>query len=884
MRKNQHGVNLCDNFPGARGRRGASASQQLVTVNEDGVPLYQHSFGTLAVQAQQNTGQVTHNIPQSRERRHNRVLSAFAHHMAGDSSAKPTLLTTHHTDAYHLPDSDQDMPVGPLRHIEHPGKAHDTLSKQYTTDSHPHNVPSEASNSRLEQRICFEDELRDSITSLAYDNRVLNKLLDKLTENKNEIMSAYSHISSLEEQCTLKDNHIKSLRQHIAQIEQAKQYAEKTIREYDLKLGDKFEKSIGDSRPSTKDVKLQTRLQSHVLSTILDRANVDIRYNISDFVQEENEDSDETRILIGTDQKDLCEEESQLNHIVDIVVSRYKTIEQEILKEEDFIPLCQICSHSILKNQLSKQAKEAEGLLQGTSENQDPNGSSTSDNLCHKERTMDEQIDDNMRLGTLLDEDFHADIESIKIETINNLSAEYALQMAVFLPNTHNLLINGLEMVCQHRSGLYAINFTNPYIKSTFQGNFNSVHDAQVPKAFSNRAEELRTDLIINMQNELILRQRHRFNTLLSQKIPKVLFSHNTKDANILRVEATREHYLKYFRNYREYREITPADMLYEATRGHVSRYYENCTDVQQPSKDQQPTATGKRCGSAATTSSGTYSAVYMGHGHGLSPGLSENDASHTQVQLDLPNSIYEISDTLSTTSTHKHDSVLNPEPVPLSVIVIEDQPTNACSVSLPSATHIGASISSPSEIQRTTQQTSEKVKVNDNDSVVFNITPEAPQALSVRHPPRIIPSTAPKATIENLSALEALALTNATESSLLERANTRERPSAKALLPGVSQKGLVDESSSQFLTMPMQHLPDISELRSSADRERDSEVSSKKASVQRLTALEISAALPVSEASPLQQYRNKIQDLVQAFPSLSDISAISEMTKHSDE
>ncbi|EFO63782.1 Hypothetical protein GLP15_2308 [Giardia lamblia P15] len=884
MRKNQRGYNLYDNFTGNRGYRGGSANQQLVTVNEDGVPLYQHSFGTLAVQAQQNTGQFTQNIPQSRERRHNRVLSAFTHHMSSDSSAKPVLLTTHHTDAHHLPDSDQDIPVSPSRHHEHPGKVHDTLGKQHTPDNHPCNVSFETGNSRLEQRICFEDELRDSITSLAYDNRVLNKLLDKLTENKKEIMSAYSHISSLEEQCTLKDDHIKSLRQHIAQIEQAKQYAEKTIYEYNLKLGDKFEKSIGDSRPSTKDVKLQTRLQSHVLSTILDRANVDVKYNIADFVQEENEDSDETRILVGTDQRDLCEEESQLNHIVDIVVSRYKTIEQEILKEEDFIPLCQICSHTILKNQLSKQLKQPDDLSHSTSESQEPNGSSTSDNLYHKERTMDEQIDDNIRLGTLLNKDFQADIESIKTETINNLSAEYALQMAVFLPNTHNLLINGLEMVCQHRSGLYAINFTNPYIRSTFQGNFNSVHDAQVPKAFSNRAEELRTTLIMNMQNELILRQRHRFNTLLSQKIPKVLFSHNTKDANILRVEATREHYLKYFRNYREYREITPADMLYEATRGHISRYYENCTDIQQSSKDQQPMPTGKRCGSAVTTSSGTYSAVYMGHGHGPSPGLSENDAFHTQVQLDLPNSIYEISDTLSTTSAHKHDSILKPEPVPLSMIIIEDQPTNTYSISLPSTTHIGTSISSPSDIQRTTHQASEKVKLNDNDSVVLNTTPEAPQTLNVRYPPRIIPSTAPKATIEHLSALEALALTNATENSLLERSNTRERPYAKALLPGIGQKSLGDEHNGQFLAMPMQHLPDISELRSSADREQDPEVSNKEPSVQRLTALEVSAALPISEASPLQQYRNKIQDLVQAFPSISDISAISEMTKHSDE
>ena len=877
MRKVQRGSNPYITSAGHRGQHGDSDSQQLVTVNEDGVPLYLHSFGALAAQPQQSTGHATNNIPRSRERRYNRVFSAFTHQSSSDTSAKPVLLTTHHTDAYNLPDSDQDMPTSPPRHRERPAKMHDILNQQPNMDKHQHNIPPDTGASEVDQEACFDDELRDSGSSLAYDNRVLNKLLDKLSANKQEIMSAYTQISTLEERCALKDDHIKSLRRRIMEIEEAKQYAEKTIHEYSLKSGNKYEKSIGDTRPSTKDVKLQTRLQSHVLSTILDRANVDIKYDVADFVQEENEDSNETRILVGTDQKDLLEEESPLDHIVDIVVSRYKTIEQEVLKEEDFIPLCQICSHAILKNQLSKQAKEAEALLRSASEDQEFKDSTTSDDLYHKERTIDEQIDDNIRLGSLLDDDFHADIESIKTETIDNLSAEYTLQMAVFLPNTHNLLINGFEMVCQHRTGLYAINFTNPYIRSTFQGNFNSVHDAQVPRAFASRAEELRTNLIMTMQNELILRQRHRFNTLLSQKIPKVLFSHNTKDTNVLRVEATREHYLKYFRNYREYREITPADVLYEATRGHLSRYYENCTDVQQPDKDMHPLPTGKRPGSIVTSSSGNHSAVYMGHGQGTSPGPSDNETSRTQLQLDLPNSIYEISNTLSSTNVHDDTSVLNAKSVSPPMAVIDDHPTTTYTIDLPSATHIGASVSSPSDIQRASGQP----MVEEHNSAPLTTISEAHTTLHVRQPPRIIPSTAPKATIESLSALEALASTNAIESSFLERANARERTYAKAPLSTMGQGGSLDEPSSQLLAMPMQLLPDISELRSSADRDPD--VGTKESSVQRSTTLEVSAALPLSEASPLQQYRNKIHESMQMMPSFSDISTISDMTRHSD-
>lgn len=880
MRRNQRSFNPYNTSAGHKGQRGDSDDRQLVTVNEDGIPLYQHSFGTVVTQPQQSMTHYAKNIPQSRERRHNRVLSAFGHHLSSETSAKPVLLTTHHTDARHLPDSDQDAPWSPRRCPERQTKQHDKMNMQQAIDSHSRDIHPETVMDRVAQKASFEDELRDSSNTLAYDNRVLNKLLDKLTENKKEIMSAYTQISSLEERCALKDDHIKSLRQHIMQIEEAKQYAEKTIHEYSLKSGNKYEKGIGDTRPSTKDAKLQTKLQSHVLSTILDRANVDIKYDIAGFVQEENEDSDETRILVGTDQKDLLEEESPLDHIVDIVVSRYKTIEQEILKEEDFIPLCQICSHTILKNQLSKKAKETEALLQSVSESQDVKDNSTPDSLHHKERTIDEQIDDNIRLGNLLDNDFYTDIENIKAETIDNLSAEYTLQMAVFLPNTHNLLINGLEMVCQHRTGLYAINFTNPYIRSTLQGNFNSVHDAQVPRAFTNRAEELRTNLIMTMQNELILRQRHRFNSLVSQKIPKVLFSHNTKDTNVLRVEATREHYLKYFRNYREYREITPADMLYEATRGHLSRYYENCTDMQQPNKDTHPLPTCKRSGSVINSSSGNCSAVYMGHAHGTSPGPSDNETPRTQLQMDLPNSIYEISNTLSNNSTHEQDLKSSAEPSPPSIVMLEDQPTNTYSINLPSATHIGASVSSPSD----TRRSPEKARADGDASTALTNTPEAPTAAKMRQLPRIIPSTAPRASIESVSALETLASANTAEGSFLERSNAKERPYAKALLPNIAHSGSIDEPSSQFLAMPMQLLPDISELRSSADRDRDIDVESKEAPAQKPTDHEINVALPISEASPLQQYRDKIHESIQMMPSLSDISAISDMAKHVDE
>lgn len=880
MRRNQRSFNPYNISTGHKYKHGDPTDHQLVTVNEDGIPLYQHSFGTVATQAQQSMNHYTNNIPQSRERRHNRVLSGLGHHLSSETSAKPILLTTHHTDAKYLPDSDQDTPRSPQRHLEHPEKLHDKMNIQHAIDSYSHNMQHEMGVTCIDQRESFEDKLRSSSNSLTYDNRVLNKLLDKLTENKKEIMSAYTQISSLEEMCALKDDHIKSLRNHIMQIEEAKEYAEKTIHEYSLKSGNKYEKSTGEARPSTKEVKLQTRLQSHVLSTILDRANVNIKYDITNFVQEENEDSDETRILVGTDHKDLLEEESPLDHIVDIVVSRYKTIEQEILKEEDFIPLCQICSHAILKNQLSKKAKEAEALLQNTSENQDLKDNSTTDDLYHKERTIDEQIDDNIRLGHLLDEDFHTDIETVKTETIDNLSAEYTLQMAVFLPNTHNLLINGLEMVCQHRTGLYAINFTNPYIRSTLQGNFNNVHDAQVPKAFGSRAEELRTQLIMTMQNELILRQRHRFNSLVSQKIPKVLFSHNTKDTNVLHVEATREHYLKYFRNYREYREVTPADVLYEATRGQLSRYYENCTDIPQPDKDAHILPTCKRSGSVINSSSGNYSTVYMGQAQGTSPGLSDNETPRTQLQLDLPNSIYDISNTLSSDSTRESNIKSNVRSSPPSIVMLEDQPTNTYSITLPSATHIGASVSSPSD----TQRIPEKVQANGGVSTSLNNTLEVSTVENIRHPPRIIPSTAPKAALENLSALETLASANAIDGSFLERSNVRERPSAKALLPNIGHGGSIDESSAQFLTMPMQLLPDISEFHSSVERDKNTEIEGKEIATQKSIAPEINIALPISEASPLQQYRNKIHESMQLIPSLSDISAISDMAKHVDE
>lgn len=427
------------------------------------------------------------------------------------------------------------------------------------------------------------------------DPRLFQKVLEQLVTSRNGLVDAQRQIGELDALCNIKDKHILGLRQKLLDVEAERQKT-KGLLEKVMKDVGKEQEPRRSMRPAsntegTREAKIQTKLQSQFLDMVLDKADVQIDFNVASFVQEENEDSDETRIMVTPAEALVRPEMPSVGNLIDITVSRYKTLSHEVIKEKDALTLCRVCSYNILRMQLEKEMIEADDELELHDSNDD--------------------INDNMLLNKLFDDEFVEDVDEVRGTMISRLTGDLMLRTSIIVPNSHSMLREGIYKLCAaHPMG--QISFSNPYITESFKGNYCGVFDAPLPKSYRLYASDVKNRMLMEMYTLLILRQRLRFNAMVSQKIPNVLFAQSAKDTNIRHVEAAREHYLKYFRDFREYREITEADLRYEQSRTLTNRYYENCHDKPVDTTD---ICVGPGCGSSVLTGSMLDTAIKMSYG-----------------------------------------------------------------------------------------------------------------------------------------------------------------------------------------------------------------------------------------------------------------------------